>query len=225
VVDTGDRFGAGDYPRRIEPRRLRTPRSAGYAGILFSVLITISLVTIRLAVPAKPSEAGPWLSDPTRRHLVQVALALMPFAGVAFLWFVGVVRDRIGEAEDRFFSTLFLGSGLVFIALLMAAEAVASALIADLPDGDLRAVSPGWTTGRHIVGEFMLGGLQMAGVFTTAAATILLRTGRWPRSLAIVGFVISAILMVAMYAFAWASLLFPLWVFAVSLVTLRNVDA
>ena len=76
-------------------------------------MITVSLVTIRVAMPAKPSEAGPWLSDPTRRHLVQIALGLMPFACIAFLWFVGVVRT-FGQAEDRFFATLFLGSGLVF---------------------------------------------------------------------------------------------------------------
>ena len=107
----------------------------------------------------------------------------------------------------------------------MAAQAIAAALIADLPDGDALTASPGWTTGRHIVGEFMLGGLQMAGVFTTAAATILLRTGRWPRWLALVGYAISVILMVAMYAFAWASLLFPLWVFAVSVYTLTSITA
>src|SRR3954470_11788400 len=100
------------HPQRVGLRQLRTPRSAGFAGVVFSILITVSLVTIRLAMPAKPSDAGPWLSDPIRRDFVLVALALMPFACVAFLWFVGVVRDRIGEAEDRFFSTLFLGSGL-----------------------------------------------------------------------------------------------------------------
>jgi hypothetical protein len=34
---------------------------------------------------------------------VAVALNLVPFAGIAFLWFIGVIRDRIGEREDRFF--------------------------------------------------------------------------------------------------------------------------
>ena len=36
----------------------------------------------------------------------------MPFAGIAFLWFVGVVRDRMGRLEDRFFSSVFFGSSL-----------------------------------------------------------------------------------------------------------------
>ena len=59
-----------------------------------------------------------------------VALNLIPFAGIAFLWFVGVVRDRVGEREDRFFATVFLGSGLLFVAMLFVGAAVAGGLIA-----------------------------------------------------------------------------------------------
>ena len=40
---------------------------------------------------------------------------LIPFAGIAFLWFIGVLRDRLGEQEDRFFATVFFGSGLLFL--------------------------------------------------------------------------------------------------------------
>ena len=55
---------------------------------------------------------------------------MVPFAGIAFLWFIGVVRDRIGEREDKFFATVFLGSGLLFVAMLFAAAAVLGGLIA-----------------------------------------------------------------------------------------------
>ena len=37
---------------------------------------------------------------------------LMPFAGIAFLWFIGVVRDGFGRYEDKFFASVFLGSGI-----------------------------------------------------------------------------------------------------------------
>jgi hypothetical protein len=43
-----------------------------------------------------------------------LALYLVPFAGIAFLWFIGVLRDRLGELEDRFFATVFFGSGLLY---------------------------------------------------------------------------------------------------------------
>ena len=96
---------------------LRTPRSAAFAGIALAVVITISIVAaIRIAVAGDLADAAEWLSDSTRRNAVLAGLALMPCAGVAFLRFVGVLRDRIGAAEDRFFATLFLESGLLFIA-------------------------------------------------------------------------------------------------------------
>jgi len=118
---------------RLEPAQvgplsreaLRTPRAAGIAGIAFAVLLFTVLVLVRLAVPNDPAEAGAWLTDGNRRRAAILALNLMPFAGIAFLWFIGVVRDRIGTGEDRLFATVFLGSGLLFIAMLFAGGAIA----------------------------------------------------------------------------------------------------
>ena len=53
-----------------------------------------------------------------------LALNLVPFAGIAFLWFIGVVRDRLGMYEDRFFATIFFGSGILFLAMFFAAATV-----------------------------------------------------------------------------------------------------
>jgi hypothetical protein len=80
-------------------RSLRTPRAAGIAGVLFALLLTAALVLVRLAAPAGPGDAGALLADPGRRRLVVVALNLVPFAGIAFLWFIGVVRDRMASAR------------------------------------------------------------------------------------------------------------------------------
>jgi hypothetical protein len=112
-------------------RALRTPRAAAVAGVLFALLLTTALVLVRTAVPGGPGD-GSWLADPGRRRQVILALNLVPFSGIAFLWFIGVVRDRIGEREDRFFATVFLGSGLLFIAMLFVASAVAAGSLADL---------------------------------------------------------------------------------------------
>ena len=100
----------------LEPRNLRTPRAAAVAGIIFSALLITALVLLRLSAPAHASNPGAWLSNPRNRAEVAVALNLIPFAGIAFLWFIGVLRDRIGDREDRFFATVFLGSGLLFVA-------------------------------------------------------------------------------------------------------------
>src|SRR4249920_3499020 len=109
-------------------KQLRTPRAAAIAGIAFSILLLAFFWLLRRSVPADPNDPGTWLR--TDAGSVALALNLVPFAGVAFLWFVGVLRDRLGDGEDRFFSTVFLGSGLLFLAMLFAAAALAGALIA-----------------------------------------------------------------------------------------------
>jgi hypothetical protein len=88
---------------------LKTPRAAAVAGIAFAVLFTTSMVLIRLALPADLSgtNTAAWLQGNVAT--TSLALTLVPFAGIAFLWFMGVVRDRLGTLEDQFFSTVFLG--------------------------------------------------------------------------------------------------------------------
>src|SRR5437764_10496475 len=106
---------------------LRTPRAAALAGIIFSVLTFAVFTLMRLSVPADPFERGAWLAGDTT--YVTLAMNLVPFAGIAFLWFVGVLRDRLGAREDRFFATVFLGSAFLLLAMLFAAAAVVGALI------------------------------------------------------------------------------------------------
>ena len=114
---------------------LRTPRAAAVAGIVFSLLLISALVLLRISTPANPASAGEWLTDSNRRAALAIALNLVPFAGIAFLWFVGVLRDRIGGHEDRFFATVFLGSGLLFVAMLFVAAAFAAGSSRPPPSG------------------------------------------------------------------------------------------
>jgi len=113
-----------DHQEPITGSSLRTPRAAAAAGILFSLLLGLAIILINVSAPHNPATAGNWLTDPARRAAIAVALNLVPFAGIAFLWFIGVVRDRIGQLEDRFFGSVFFGSGLLFVAMLFAAAAV-----------------------------------------------------------------------------------------------------
>ena len=100
---------------------MKTPRAAAVAGILFSLLMMASFLLVRFSVPADP------LSQPAgfieHSKAISLALNLLPFSGIAFLWFIAVLRDRLGELEDRFFATVFLGSGLLFVAMIFTAAA------------------------------------------------------------------------------------------------------
>jgi hypothetical protein len=156
--------------------QLTTPRAAAVAGILFSVLLIASLVIIRLSIPADPRDAGRWLTGDT--SLIEVALTLLPFAGIAFLWFIGVVRDRLGEYEDRLFATVLLGSGLLFPAMLFVSAALAGGiLIAYSASPTALLDSETYSFARAatfvIINTYAI---KMAGVFMITTGTLFLRT-------------------------------------------------
>jgi len=203
-------------------RAIRTPRAAALAGIAFSLLFAVALVLVRTAVPADPDDAEQWLTDGSRHDAVLLGLGLVPFAGIAFLWFVGVVRDRIGEAEDRFFATAFLGSGLLFVGMIFAASAVAGGLIVAAEQNADRLLSSGaWELGRETTYELMVVyAMRMAAVCVLAISTILLRTRLAPRWLVASGYGIAIVLLLTVGSFAWVELLFPAWVLALSVYVL-----
>ena len=198
---------------------LRTPRAAAVAGIVFSVLLITALVLLRISVPARSAVAGEWLTDSRRRAAVAIALNLVPFAGIAFLWFIGVVRDRVGGREDRFFATVFLGSGILFVGMLFVAAAVGGGLIAaaaSLRSGPSAAGT--LAQGRNVTSILLnVYAMRMAAVFTLTTVNIARRTKIVSRWLATAGFAVALVLLVGVGISAWVELLFPAWILALSI--------
>src|SRR5215472_13594819 len=195
---------------------LRTPRAAAVAGIIFSILLITALTMLRLSAPPRLEVAGTWLTDSGRRAAVAIGLNLVPFAGIAFLWFIGVLRDRIGDREDRFFATVFLGSGLLFVAMLFAAAAVAGGTIAiaasRLPGADTLALS------RNVSGGLLnVYAMRMAAVFTLSAVNIARHTRIVSRWLIYAGIACAAVLLIGIGISPWVELVFPVWILALSL--------
>jgi hypothetical protein len=197
--------------------RFRTPRAAAIAGILFSVVLIGVLLLFRLSVRADPLEAGAWLK--TSSNKIALALNLVPFAGIAFLWFIGVLRDRLGELEDRFFATVFLGSGLLFLAMLFAAAAVGGGIIiAYVAKPTELLASPTFTFARATTYEIMnLYAVKMAAVFMISTSTLAIRTDIIPRWIAFLGYAFAVFLLLSGRFIEWILMLFPLWVLLVSI--------
>jgi len=198
-------------------RQLRAPWAASIAGILFSILFTGALVLIR----GQPEPTG---QDPA---IVIGGLYLAPFAGIMFLWFVAVIRDQIGDREDRFFATVFFGSGLLFVALLFTTAAVVStptALVGFL--GGAQPSAEG-TALLRALGYTLLFALatRAAAVFMVATATIGIRSGVFPRWFALVGYLLGVVLLLAVSFADWFILVLPAWVAVVSLFILRRERA
>ena len=203
-----------------ELHRVTTPRAAAIAGILFGLLFTASLVLLRTAIPADPYSGTDWIEQGLQR--ITIALQLMPFAGIAFLWFIGVVRDRLGRYEDQFFSTVFFGSGILFLAIVFVSMAIAGGMIAGYK------LNPGITLdsqviyfGRALMIELSnVYALRMAGVFMISLGTIWLRTGLMPRWLVILTYLLAVSLLFIINLSLWVTLIFPVWVMIISVETL-----
>jgi len=194
---------------------LRTPRAAAVAGIIFSVFMITALVLLRISVPPRLTATGAWLTEPGKRAAVAVALNLVPFAGIAFLWFIGVIRDRVGEREDRFFATVFLGSGLLFVAMLFVAAAVSGGLIAEVTSG-LPSTST-LALARNVTSSLLnVYSMRMAAVFTLSTVTIARRTQIVSRWLTVAGLAAAAVLIIGIGISPWVELVFPAWIMALS---------
>jgi hypothetical protein len=186
------------------------------AGVLFALLMGTALIVVRLAVPLNQRDSGVWLADPHRRNAVRFACQLAPFAGIAFLWFIGVVRDRLGALEDRFFGSVFLGSGLLFVASLYASAAFSGALVEAVASGHIS--NDTYFLARQLAGAFLnVFAIKMAGVFIISTCTIVLKTGILPRWLALSGFACAGVLLLIITSWPWIALLFPLWMLLVSI--------
>ena len=205
-------------------RDLRAPRAAGIAGLAFAVLFVVSLLLLR-SQPASGStaeEIAAWYLRTDSKHLAVVGLYFAPFAGIAFLWFIAVIRHHVGDREDQFFATVFLGSGLLFVAMLFAAAAAAGAPLAAVKFQGAPVPSPDAIgLARALAYTFLyVYGVRSAAVFMISVSTIAHRTNSLPRWLVIAGYVIAVVLLLSVSFFRFVVLLFPLWVAAVSIVIL-----
>ena len=206
-----------EQDKPIIRERLKSPRAAAVAGILFSVLYFVSLILIQAAVPENPAETGEWLKSGWAS--VNLGLNLLPFAGIAFLWFIGVVRDHLSHHEDRLFATVFLGSGLLFLAMQFAAAAVAGGIISVFGTAPATLLESGmYAFGRAITYEIThTYAMKMAGLFMMSISTLALRTGIFPRWMIYVGYILAAFLLFSVGFFYWSPLVFPLWTFLISI--------
>ena len=202
--------------------QMRTPRAAAIAGIIFSLLMIAGQLLIRASIST--ISLGPATNVVSHSNTISLALDLIPFAGIAFLWFIAVVRDRLGELEDRFFVTVFLGSGLLYIAMVFAAAAVAGGLLRVLVSGTENLIQSGsYILARAEINQLSnVYGTRMAAVFMFSTCTISLRTRIAPRWIALLGYLVALVLLLGVETIDLIPLVFPLWIFVISVYILAD---
>jgi len=198
-------------------RELRSPRAAAIAGIIYAVLtLTVMLIT-KPASSVQPQEI-------TREFLeswsgtFSTVLTMIPFAGIAFLWFTGVIRDLLRE-RDWFFSTIFFGSGIILVLLTFVWGAILGTIMrmatletyvtVDIISADVFGI----LLMNEIIGNFTL---RIAGVYMTAVGSLWNRTKLAPGWLITITYLLALGFLFAAEKIREARYIFPLWVFGVS---------
>jgi hypothetical protein len=208
-----------DVPRGSQARSraaCRRSRRLAFAGLFIGSLL---LLRSTPATGSSADEVAAWYLGDNARQLALVGLYLAPFSGIAFLWFIAVIRNRVGDREDRFFSTVFTGSGLLFVAMLFAAAAAAGAPLTAVKFQGAPAPSPDAVVFARGLAYTLLYvyGVRVAAVFMVVVSTVALQSGTLPRWLVGSGYAIALVLLLSVSFFELLVLLFPLWVAAVSI--------
>jgi hypothetical protein len=200
---------------------LKTPKAAAIAGVAFSFLMIAIFGLLWRSIPADPLEPGAWLAADSKT--VALALNLVPFAGVAFLWFIGVLRDRLGQEEDRFFATVYFGSALLFMAMLFAAAAVGGAVILVASSVQPNELTNSATFGFARAAAYIIMNVyavKMAAIFMFSTSTVIIFTGIAPRWMAYAGYLLALVLLIGSYYIRWSFAVLPVWIFMISIYVL-----
>jgi hypothetical protein len=202
-------------------QRIAAPREAAIAGVLSAILFIASLTLVMLAFPGGQASTPEWLKGNV--GALYLALNMVPFAGIFFLWFLGAARDRLGSREDRFFATIFLGSGLLYLATTFAATAMTFGFIAAYAEDKSIVTNKTFFFNAKVIDSLtFVYSVRMAAVFMISTATLWLRTGVMPRWLAFLSYLLALVLLFVINISRWIILIFPVWMLLVSLIMLAG---
>lgn len=215
---------AKTHESKIEKKvrhEVRSPRSAAFAGMGYSILMIAGMFLASNITSVRLEDvSAEFLESWSRR--VSLILYMIPIAGLLFLWFTGVIRERLGELEDRFFATLFYGSGIIQVVLLFIWGSIFGAVMvsrkltaAGLIDRDIYIF--GFAMMNEILGNYAL---RMAGVYMTAINALFSKTGLMPRWFSIINYILAMGFIFAAERIREARYIFPAWVFVMSIFVL-----
>jgi hypothetical protein len=195
----------------------RWERWSALAGVLFVALFAIALA-LSGNTGGDPGEVTKWYADDGNQTKQFVAWFLYIGSAIAFLSFLGTLRDMLVRAEGGpgTLSALVFGPGVAFTALYVAAVSLFAAPAALANDSDFKLdpnTAEVFTNAGYLT---LVSGVMVASMVVLATSTAALRTGVLPAWLGWVGLVVAIIMLFAV--FFVPILVFMAWVLAVSLI-------
>jgi len=203
--------------------RSRSIESAAVAGLVFAVASIVSWFLLQLPpdLSAPDAEISAWYGDSANHQAVLLGLTLAVISAMAFLWFVAVIRRRVGDREDQFFGTVFFGSGMLLTGVMLvgsaalASPAVMATLADRVPDSGATALVVAFGTALMAL---VLPRMQAVFVFSTSS--LALRTERISRWVSYFGYAIGLVMFFMPILLEPLSLAFPIWVGVLSVALL-----
>lgn len=208
--------------------RVASIEAAAVAGIVCGIGWSLSLAGLLSApgIGATDGEIAEYYADPGNATAALVWLQVLVLSTVAFLWFVGVVRGRIGDREPKLFGTVFLGSSLLLAGLLFSGATLLAAPAVLVAVGDT-APDPGSVSLMRSAAAVVLSVFlpRVATLVMFSTASLGRATGGLPRWLVVVTYLIGVFEFVNVTVSTPTVFVVPAWIVLVSVVLLvRHPD-
>jgi hypothetical protein len=201
---------------------------AALAGAIFAVLFVAGWMLLQKSPPldAPNDELVDYYTDADQRRASLIAgLYLVPFGGIAFIWFMAALRDRYlrsGSKENVVLSTVHLVSGTLFVVAIFAIAAVELALVWMAEQAPDAAFDADAARAMVAFGAAMaqIVALRAGAVFIAVSTTRAMRSGLFPRWYGIVSMASAVLLLFSYTTLPVTALLMPIWVVASSALVL-----
>jgi hypothetical protein len=215
-----------DQPEERGRSLRRSATLTAAVGAVHAILFVVAFVLLA-GVPgpeASDEEILAYYSSPSASVPSMVGLYIMPFAAIAFMWFI--VALRMWEAfsvrrENLLFSNLQLVSGILYVAMLSVGAAAQGVLAAS-------AVYASGPIDPVVARQFPLYGstviivfaIRMAAIFVFTTSNIGRSAGVLPRWFAYIGFAVGVFMLLSATLNPVLVLVFPTWLLALSAILL-----
>jgi hypothetical protein len=204
-------------------RRLLSIEAAAIAGIVCAIGWSLSLGGLLGApgVGAPDEEIVEYYSERSHGTSAVIWLQVLVVATIAFLWFVGVVRGRLGDREPRLFGTVFFGSSMLLAALVFVGAALLAAPAVLVAVGD-RPPDPGAVAVTRAAAAviFSVFAPRVATLVMFSTASLGRATGALPRWLIWLTYLIGIATFINVSVATPSVYVVPTWIALVSIVLL-----
>jgi hypothetical protein len=217
----------GEHRRPLRQAAIITAAVGAAHAVLFLLAFWLLLGVPRAG--ASSTEISEFYVSAQSRRVTLAGLYVMPFAGIAFVWFIVALRMWVEGTARRtniLLSNIQLVAGTIYVALFFAAGASISVLAASVEFSggrvDPHAIYPFPDLGNALLFVFAF---RMAAMFVLATTTIARASGILPRWFIWLGYGVGLFLLLSATFEAWFAAVFPLWLLLLSVLLFQRARA